>query len=89
MICYFRKDLKPFIKVEMVQQDQKASDFEEMVQRAVNAEVKASLRSSTMVRDSDIRCPRDHHPSNSTALKVQTQGTTAKDSSRLEEPKTK
>ena len=31
-----------------------------------------------MVQNSDIRCPRDHRPSNSIALKVQTQGTTGK-----------
>ena len=61
-------------------------DFEKMVQRAVNAEVKAGLKSSTMVQDSDIRCPRGHRPSNSTAAKVQTQET--KDS-HPEEPKVK
>ena len=33
-----------------------------------------------MVRDSDIRCPKSHRSSNSTASKVQTQGTPAKDS---------
>ena len=75
MICYFREGLKPSIKVEMEQQDRESMDFEEMVQRAVNAEAKAGLRSSSMVRDSDIRCSRGHRPSNSTAAKVQTQGT--------------
>ena len=59
-----------------------------MVQKAVNAESKAGLRSNTMVRDSDIRCFRGHRPSNSTASKVQTQGITTKDS-HLEEPKIK
>ena len=54
----------------MEQQDWESMDFEEMVQRAVNAEAKAGLRSSTMVRDSDIRCPKDHRPSNSTVAKV-------------------
>ena len=88
MICYFREGLKPSIKVEMKQQDRKAIDFEEMVQRAVNVEAKASLRSSAMVRDSDIYCPQGHRPSNSTVSKVQTQGTTAKDSHQ-EEPKVK
>ena len=80
MICYFRKGFKPSIKVEMEQQNREAIDFEEMVQRAVNAEAKAGLRSSAIVRDSDIRCPRGHRPSNSTVSKVQTQETTAKDS---------
>ena len=60
-----------------------------MVQKAVNAKAKAGLKSIIMVRDLDIRCFRGHRPSNNTASKMQTQGTTAKDSSCLEEPKTK
>ena len=89
MICYFREGLKPSIKVEIEQQDREAMDFKEMVQRAVNAEATAGLRSSAMVRDSDIRCPRGHRPSNSTASKVQTQGTSAKgpEKSRTKEAK--
>ena len=79
MICYFQKGIKLSIKVEMEQQDRKSMNFEEMVQRAVNVEAKAGLRSSIMVRDSDICCLRDHRPSNSTASKVQTQETTIKD----------
>ena len=55
-------------------------DFEEMVQRAVNAEVKVGLKSSTMVRDSNIYCSRGHRFSNSNVLKVQTQGSTGKES---------
>ena len=60
-------------------------DFEEMVQRVVNAESKAGLRFSAMIQDSDIRCPRGHRPSNRTASKVQIQGTIAKNSHQ-EEP---
>ena len=70
----------------MEQQDRESMDFEEMVQRAVNAEVKAGLRSSTMVRESDARCPKGHRPSSS---KVQTQGSNHKASSRSKEPKPK
>ena len=79
MICYFREGLKLSIKVEMEQQDREAIDFEEMVQKVVNADAKAGLRSSAMVRDSDIRCPQGHRFSNNTASKVQTQGTSAKE----------
>ena len=79
MICYFQEDLKPSIKVEMEQQDRESMDFEEMVQRAVNAESKVGLKSSAMIRDSDIRCPRGHRLSNRTASKVQTQGMSAKE----------
>ena len=88
MIYYFRKGLKPFIKVEMEQQDRKSINFEEMVQRTVNVESKASLRSSIMVRDLDICYPKGHCLFNCTTSKMQTQGTTIKDS-HLEKPKIK
>ena len=72
----------------MEQQDRESINFEEMMQKAVNAKAKADLRSSTMIRNSNICYPRGHCPLNSTASKVQTQGTTAKDSHQ-EEPKVK
>ena len=49
------------------------------MQRAVNAEAKKNLRSSTMVWDLEVCCPKSHHPSHNTSLKVQIQG--SKDSS--------
>ena len=70
IICYFREDLKPSIKVEMEQQDWKSVNFKEMIQRAVNVKAKAGLRSIILVRDSDIRCPRGHCPYNNTASKM-------------------
>ena len=79
MICYFREGLKPSIKVEIKQQDWESMNFEDMVQKTVNAEAKAGLRSSTMVRDSNICCLRGHCLSISTASKIQTQKTTAND----------
>ena len=63
-------------------------DFEEMVQRAVNAEAKAGLRSNTMVRESDAGCPRGQRPSHNISSKMQIQGTTAKEP-YSEEPKPK
>ena len=72
----------------MEQQDRESIDFEEMVQRTVNAKAKVGLRSSIMVQDSDIRCLRGHCLSNNIALKMQTQGMIAKDSPP-EEPKVK
>ena len=88
MICYFQEGLKPFIKVEIKQQDWESMDFEEMIQKVVNAEAKTGLRSSPMVQDLDIRCLKGHYPSKSTASKVQTQGTLAKES-RSEESRPK
>ena len=56
----------------MEQQDWESIDFEEMVQRAVNAKAKAGLRSSTMDRDLDTCCPRGHRLFHNTSSKVQT-----------------
>ena len=49
MIYYFRNGFKPFIKVKMEQEDRESVNFEEMVQRAINAEAKAGLKSTIMV----------------------------------------
>ena len=58
-----------------------------MVQKTVNEEAKASLRSSTIVQDLDACCPRGHRPSLNTSTKVQTQG--SKDLFRPKETKLK
>ena len=50
------------------------------MQKIVNAEAKVGLRSSTMVRDSDICCYRNHRHFNNTTSKLQIQGTTGKES---------
>ena len=49
MICYFWEGLKPSIKVEIEQQHWESMNFEELVQKTVNAEAKKGLKSSTMV----------------------------------------
>ena len=64
-------------------------NFEEMVKRTVNAEAKTGLKSSIMVRNSDIHCLQGHRPSNSTTLKVQTQEITVKNSPHPEKLKAK
>ena len=88
MICYFRKGLKSSIKDEIEQQDRVSTSFEEMVQKAINAEAKAGLRSSIMVRNADSCCPRSHRPSQNTSTKVQTQSSTVKES-KLKESRPK
>ena len=72
----------------MEQQNREFMNFEEMVQKTVNAEVKVGLRSSTMVRESDICYPRGHYPSYNTSSKVQTQETNVKEP-RTKEPRPK
>ena len=54
--------------------------FEEIMQRIVNTEVKANLKSSIMIRDSNICCLRNYCFSNIIISKVQTQTTIAKNS---------
>ena len=51
-------------------------------------EAKAGLRSITMIRDSNARCPRGYRLSHNTSSKVQTQGITAK-KPRAKEPRPK
>lgn len=53
MIWYFKENLDPFIKVEMEQQNQASTVFEEMIQKTINVEGKASLLPSAMVWDVD------------------------------------
>lgn len=55
-----------------------------MMQRAINAKAKASLRSNIMVRDSNICYSRGYCSSNNTTSKVQTQSITAKNSNPQE-----
>ena len=88
MICYFQEGLKPFFKIEIKQQNRESMNFEEMMQKTINVEANAGLRSNTMVRNLYIYCPRGHRPFNSTASKVKTKGTTVKNS-HPEEPKVK
>ena len=64
----------------MEQQDRALTSFEEMVQRAVNAEAKAGLKSSIMIWNTDSRYLKGHYSSQNTSIKVQTQGSTAKKS---------
>lgn len=60
-----------------------------MIQKILNIETKAALKSSTIVQNSDIYYSKGHCPSNNTALKVQIQRIIAKNSSHFEKPKTK
>ena len=87
IICYFWKSLKPSIKVKIKQQDQVLTSFQEIVQRAVNAKAKAGIKSSTIVWDSDTRCPRGYCSFHNTSSKVQTES--SKDSFRPKKPKPK
>ena len=61
----------------------------EIVQKIVNVEVRASLRSSIMVRDSDAHYSRRHRLSYNTFSKMQTQSSNYKDLPCSKESKSK
>ena len=71
----------------MGQQDQESMNFEEIVQKVVNAEAKAGLRSSTIVWDLDAHCSQGQRPSHNTSSKMQSLD--SKDSSHPKKPKPK
>ena len=62
-------------------------NFKKMMQKAVNTKTKAGLRSSIMVWNLDVRCPRGHRLSHNIFLKMQIQG--FKDFSCSKKPKPK
>ena len=59
------------------------------MQRIVNAEAKAGLKLSTIVRNLDIYCFKGHHLIHNTSSKVQTQGSNNKGFFCFEKPKPK
>ena len=85
MIWYFREGLRPSVKVEMEQRGRELDSFEELVEKAVDAEAKAALRPRSYARETDQHCLRGSWPS---AAKTSTQGQPMKDP-RVEEPKSR
>lgn len=70
MIWYFKKSLKPFIKVKIEQYDQVSTNFKEMMQIVVNVEAKTGLQSNAIVQDADSHCLKGYYSSNNTDSKV-------------------
>ena len=57
MIRYFREGLKPFIQAEMQQYGRELDSFEDIIQKAIDAEAKATLRPRSATRKTDQHCP--------------------------------
>ena len=64
-------------------------NFEEMVQKTINAKAKTGLKCIIIVQDLDVYYFWGYHPFNNIASKMQTQGITVKDFSYLKKHKTK
>ncbi len=62
MIRYFREGLKPSIRAEIEQHDSELDSFQELVEKAKNAEAKAVFRPRVYARDTDQYCLRGNRP---------------------------
>ncbi len=62
LIRYFREGLRPSIRAQLDYRGRDLDGWEEVVEKAGNAEAKANLQSPFYVRDIDARCPKGHRP---------------------------
>lgn len=69
MIRYFREGLKPSIKAKMDQRGRELDSFEELVEKAVEAEAKAALQPASYAFETDHRCPRGSRPAYTAKIK--------------------
>ncbi len=63
LICYLREQLCLSIQAYLDYQGRDLDRWEEVVEKAGDAEAKANLQPLFYVRDINVRCPKDHHPS--------------------------
>ena len=63
LIRYFREDLRPSIQAQLDARGRDLDSWDEVVEKAVDAEAKASLQLPSRTREIDFRCPRDERPS--------------------------
>ena len=88
MIRYFKEGLRSSIWAEMEQRGRELNSFEELVEKAVDAKAKATLRPRSYARETDQHCPWGSRPAHSTSAKAQGQGSSIKDP-RVKEPRSK
>ena len=62
MIWHFREGLKPSVQAQLDTRGWNQDSWEETVKKAVNAEAKALLQSSSSICDMDSRCLRKNRP---------------------------
>ena len=79
MVRYFEEGLKPSIKAEMDQDATHLDDYEELVAKAVRAEVMADLQPSASVWETDIQILRGNWLAHTTTHKVQTQSAVSRE----------
>ncbi len=63
LIRYFREGLHPSIRAQLDHRGQDLDVWEEVVEKAGDAEAKANLQPPFYIREIDSRCPKGHRPS--------------------------
>ena len=63
MIWYFWEGFQPSVQVKMEQRGQELNSFEEIVEKAIDAEAKAALRPCSYARDTNQYCFRSSQSS--------------------------
>ena len=62
MIRYFREDLRLSVRAQLDARGRDLDSWKEAVEKAVNAEAKVLLQSSSSTRDINSRCLRGNRP---------------------------
>ena len=75
LIRFFCKGLRPSIKAQIEQRGREHDSWEELVEKAIDAEAKASLQPPSILCEMDQRCPRGNRPTHSTLAKSQASST--------------
>ena len=62
LIRYLREGLRPSIRAQLDARGQDLDSWDEVVEKAVNVEAKASLQLPSKTREMDFKCPRVEQP---------------------------
>ena len=62
LIWYFREGLRPSIRAQLDARGRELDSWDEVVEKTINAEAKASLQLYSRTRKMDSKCPRDELP---------------------------
>ena len=79
LIRFFREGLKPSVKTQMEQRGWELDSWEQLIEKAIEAEAKAGLQPSFILREMDQRCPRGNRPAHTTVAKSQASASSARD----------
>lgn len=69
LIRFFRKDFRPSIRAQMEPRSEEYDSWDDLVEKTIAAEAKASLQPFYYSCNIDNRCPKGNRPSHMTLLK--------------------